>query len=77
MQETLHTTHLLKLLDKMHKYEMDPIRTVGATEQTRDAGRMDGRTEWNQYTPNNFVVRGYNKCRGNPSWDSSAEHDIN
>ena len=30
--ETLHATHLLKLLDKMYKYEMDPTRTVGATE---------------------------------------------
>ena len=41
-------------------------RTVGATELTRDAGRTDGqadgRTEWNQYTPNNFVVRGFNKA---------------
>ena len=66
MQETLHTTHLMKLFDKMYKYEMDPTRTVGATERTRDAGRTggrtdgqtDGRTEWNQYTPNNFVVCG-------------------
>ena len=35
---------------------MDPTKTVvGATEWTRDAGRRDGwtdgRTEWNQYTP--------------------------
>ena len=59
LQETLHATHLLKLLDKMYEYEMDPTRTVGPTEQTRDAGRMDGRTdrrtdirtEWNQYAP--------------------------
>ena len=50
-QETYNATHLLKLLDKMHKYEMDPTRTVGATERTRDAGRTDGRMEWNQYTP--------------------------
>ena len=42
----------------MYKYEMDPTRTVGATEQTRYAGRMDGRTEWNQYTPNNFIGGG-------------------
>ena len=46
LQETLHTTHLLKLLDKMYKYEMDPTRTVGATERTRDAGRTDGQTDW-------------------------------
>ena len=49
MQETLHVTHLLKLLDKMYKYEMDQIRTVGTTERTQDAGRtggqMDGRTD--------------------------------
>ena len=68
MQEILHTTHLLLLLDKMCKYEMDPTRTVVATERTQDAGRTDGRTdgrpdrrrEWNQYTPpNNFVVWRY------------------
>ena len=45
LQETLHATHLLKLLDKMCKYEMDPTRTVGATERTRDAGQADGQTE--------------------------------
>ena len=52
LQETLHVTHLLKLLDQMYKYEMESTRTVGATERTRDAGRRgrrtDGRTEWNQ-----------------------------
>ena len=26
----------------MYQYEMDPIRTVGATEQTWDAGQTDG-----------------------------------
>ena len=49
LQETLHTTHLLKLFDKMDRYEMDPIRTVDATERTRDSGlkdrRADGRTD--------------------------------
>ena len=49
------------LLDRMYKYKMDPTRAVGATEQTQNAGWTDGRTEWNQYTPNNFVVQGYNK----------------
>ena len=56
-------THLLKLLDKMYKYEMDPTRTVGATEWTRDVGQMDGRTDgWSETNipPNNFVVWGYN-----------------
>ena len=51
LHETLHATHLLKLFDKMYKYEMDPTKTVGTTERTWDAGRMDGRTEWNQYNP--------------------------
>ena len=42
--EILHLpmTHLLKLLDKMCGCEMDPIRTVGDTEQTQNAGQMDG-----------------------------------
>ena len=59
LHKTLHAAHLLKLLDKMYKYEMDPTRTVGATERTHDAGWTDGQTnkrtdrpmEWNQYTP--------------------------
>ena len=45
LHESLHVTNLLKLLDEMYKYEMDPTRTVGATEQTGDAGRTDRRTE--------------------------------
>ena len=45
LQETLQATHLLKLLDKMYKYDMDPIRTVGTTERTRDGGRTDGLTD--------------------------------
>ena len=51
---------------KMHKYEMDPIRTVGATQRTWDAGRTDGQTDGRRATntptptptPNNFVVCG-------------------
>ena len=43
-QETIHTTHLLKFLDKMYQYEMDPTRTVGTTEWTQDGGRTDGQT---------------------------------
>ena len=38
-KKTLHTAHLLMLFDKMYRYEMDPTRTVGATEQIRDSGR--------------------------------------
>ena len=56
LQETLHATHLLKLLDKMYKYEMGPIRIVGATERTRDGGWTDGQTDGRSET-NNFVAR--------------------
>ena len=45
LQETLQATHLLMLLDKMYKYEMDPTKTVGATERTRDVGQTDGQTD--------------------------------
>ena len=44
LQETSHATHLLKLLKKMYKHEMEPTKTVGGTEQTRDTGQKDGRT---------------------------------
>ena len=60
-QETLHVTHLLKLLDGMYEYEMDQTRTVGATERTQDAGRADGQMDgWSETNipPNNFVVCG-------------------
>ena len=46
LPETLHATHIRKLLDKLYKYETDPISTVGATEQTRDVGwTMEWRTD--------------------------------
>ena len=52
-----------------YKYQMDPTRSVGATERTWDAGWMDGRMyRWRDgqtdgakpiyYPPNNFVVWG-------------------
>ena len=58
LQETLHATHILKLLDKIYKYDMDPTKTVGATERTRDAGRTDRQMEWNQYTPQQLLCAG-------------------
>ena len=65
LQETLHATHLLKLPDKMYKYEYEKGSIQNYRRyrvDTGDAGQMDrptdGRTEWNQYTPNNFVVQG-------------------
>ena len=60
----LHATYFRKLLDKMYKDEMDSSRTLGATEQTQDAGRTDGQTDGQKdgqsetnIPPNNFVVR--------------------
>ena len=41
LQETLQAKHRLKLPNKMCKYEINPSRTLGATEQTRDAGWTD------------------------------------
>ena len=62
LQETLHTTHLLKMLDKMYKYEMDPTRPVGTIERTRDAGRTDGRMDGVKpiYPPTTSLCGGYN-----------------
>ena len=57
LHATLYATHLLKLLDKMYKYEMDPTRTVGATEQTRDAGQTDGLKPI--YPQKTLLCRGY------------------
>ena len=63
----LHATHLLKLLDKMCNYEMDPMSIIEDTERTwfcpqtdrqtdgqRDGQRdrrTDRRPRWYQYTP--------------------------
>ena len=58
-------THLLKLLDKMCKYEMDPMSIVENTEQTRfcpqTERRTDGQTDKVKpvYLPTS-LKRGYN-----------------
>ena len=52
----------------MYKYEMDPTWTVGATEQTRDAGRTDRRSETN-IPPTTLLCRGIISALG-------AETDI-
>ena len=44
-RKLLQATQLLKLLDKIYENEMDPTRTVGVTEWTRDAGWTDRRTD--------------------------------
>ena len=68
----LHATHLLKLLDKMCKYEMDPMSILEDTERARFCpqtdrqtdGRMDRRTDGQTdkvipvYPPINFVEAG-------------------
>ena len=46
------------LLDKMYKYEMDPTRTLGATERTRNAGRTDG-VKPIYYPPTTSLFGGY------------------
>ena len=56
-----YTWHFLKLLDKICKYEMDPTRTVGATEGMWD-GRTDRRTDGVKpiYPPTTLLFGGYN-----------------
>ena len=77
LQETIHATHLLKLLAKMHKYEMDATRTVGAKEWTQDSGRTDRRTDGVKpiYPTTTWLCGGYNDdpvhcfvCFTNPEW---------
>ena len=45
LKQTLHATHLLKLLDKMCKYEMDLTSVVEDTERTRFCPQRDKRTD--------------------------------
>ena len=45
LKPALHATHLLKLLDKMCKYEMDPMSIVEDTERTRFCPQTDRRTD--------------------------------
>ena len=70
LKQTLHATHLLKLLDKMCKYEMDPTSIVEDTERTRFCpqrqtdrrtdGRPNGQTDKGEAStpPFNFVEAG-------------------
>ena len=45
LKQPLYRTHLLKLLDKMCKYEMDPMSIVEDTERTRFCPQTDRRTD--------------------------------
>ena len=53
-KKPLHMTHLLKLLDEMYKYKMDPTSIVEDTEWTLFCPQIDKQTDrqsrWNQYT---------------------------
>ena len=53
-----HATHLLKLLDKMCKYDMDPMSIVEDTKRTRFCPQTDRRTRWFQYTPLSTSLKG-------------------
>ena len=70
-QETLHATHLLKLLDNVYQYEMDPIKTEDATERTQDAGWTDGQTGGRSETnipPTTSLCRRYNYETADSRW---------
>ena len=57
-KQTLHATHLLELLDKMCKYEMDPMSIVEDTDYRADTIlSTDGQTDKVKplYPPFNFV----------------------
>ena len=62
-KKTLCETHLLKLLAKMCKYEMDPASIVEDTERTQFCPQMD---RWRDRQGDTsiphliFVERGYN-----------------
>ena len=43
-----------------YRYRDTIIHEIG-NEPQRGHGMQDGRTEWNQYTPHNFIVQGYKK----------------
>ena len=67
LKRALHATHLLKLLDKMCKYEMDPMSIVEDTERTRFCPQTDRRTDGQGDTSiPPFQLRwsgGYNNCQ--------------
>ena len=57
LKRALHATHPLMLLDKMCKYEMDPMSIVEDTERTRFCPQTDRRTRWYQYTPLSTLLK--------------------
>ena len=67
-KKTLHATHLLKLLDKICKYEMDQVSIAEDTERTPLCPKIHRRTRWNHYTPLNFAEVGCIIITSNGSW---------
>ena len=75
-------THLLKLLDKICKYEMDPTSIIEDTERTRFCPQTDRRTRWNQYTPVSTSLTewdlnklGHSDCTSSSSLESNEAGD--
>ena len=59
LKRPLHVIHLLKLLDKMCKYEKDPASIVADTERTRLCPQTDRQGE-TSILPSTSLSRGYN-----------------
>ena len=68
LKNTLHATHLLKLLDKIRKYEIDLASIVEDTERTRFCPQMDRRTDGQMdkvkpvYPPSAALSMEYKNC---------------
>ena len=76
-QFMLHATHLHTLLDKMCKYEMDPMSIIEDTERTWFCLQMDRRTDGQGETsvpPFNLVAAGDIKI--NQQSENSIWHKI-
>ena len=64
LKQSLHPTHLLKLLERMCKYEIDPTSIVEDRERTRFCPETDGWTDRRTdkvkpvYPPFNFIEAG-------------------
>ena len=60
--KNLHTTHLLNLVDKMCKYEMDLAGIVEDTDRTRFCPQTDRRKDKVKpaYPPSTSLSEGYN-----------------
>ena len=57
----------------MYKYLMDPTKTVGVTERTRDAGRTNGQTDISQYEQTHNMTDGQSETNIPPQQLRCAE----